>query len=128
MKSKKFFALMLAVTMLIIALVSCADNHEEQPSDSDQSTENNEIGDTTAVETEEEKVPTKFEIQFSEENEKLLAEILAADIDYNKADDQVPVISVKETSRVSAGRSCLWRGPFWGRALLSPVRAGWAQE
>ena len=103
MKSKKIFALMLAVTMLITALVSCADNHEEQPSDSDQSTENNEIGDTTAVETEEEKVLTKFEIQFSEENEKLLAEILAADIDYNKADDQVPVISVKETSRVSAG-------------------------
>ena len=32
------------------------------------------------------------------------------------------------TSRVGGRRSCLSRSPFWGGALLPPVRAGWAQE
>lgn len=101
MKLKRFLAAILAVLMCITALASCAGNDKDQPADSSGNTEDS--GDKSASETEDDKVLTKFEIQFSKENEKLLSEILAAEIESSDAEKHLPNVSKEAEARVRAG-------------------------
>ena len=97
MKPEKLLAAALAVLMCLAALISCA-NKTDAPTDT-VTTES----DTSAKEPEAEKLPSKFELQFSEENEKLLAEILALDIETVSVDEIIPELSVAPTAKVNAG-------------------------
>ena len=97
MKPEKLLAAALAVLMCLAALISCA-NKTDAPADTVTT-----ASDTSAKETEAEKLPSRFELQFSEENEKLLAEILAADIETVSVDEIIPELSVAPTAKVKAG-------------------------
>jgi beta-lactamase superfamily II metal-dependent hydrolase len=100
MKLKRIIAVLLAVLMCIMALVSCSGD-KDQPSDSSGDTENG--GENSATGTEDDKVLTKFEIQFSKENEKLLSEILEGKIESADPEKQLPTVSKEADARVRAG-------------------------
>ena len=123
MKAKRIFAILIAVLMCISTLMSCKDNNTDTPSDTDGNTELKTESTTTAPppstteppaedtpapnepaeKPEEEKVPTKFELQFSKENEELLAKILADDIEDGAVDALSPELSAEPAAKVKAG-------------------------
>ena len=97
---KKIFISVLALTMCLSMLVAC------KPSDNNPA-ETTSTPDTTTsvvVTTEEPKEPTKFELQFSVENEKLLSEVIN-NVESGSVLTDVPKFSTKETSRVKAGNA-----------------------
>ena len=95
---KKLLCAILAILMCMSALVACTPSDENPASTTGVDTE------ATVANTEAPSEPTKFELQFSVENEKLLSEVIN-DVKSGSILTDVPKFSTKETSRVKAGNA-----------------------